>query len=32
MPSKVSKLRKITLIFFVFLIGVFSLNYAICVS
>lgn len=32
MPSKVSKLRKITIGFFFFLMGVFSLNYGICVS
>jgi hypothetical protein len=32
MPSKVSKLRKITIGFFFFLLGVFSLNYGICVS
>lgn len=32
MPSKVSKLRKITIAFFFFLLGVFSLNYGICVS
>jgi hypothetical protein len=32
LPSKISKLRKITFSFFLFLLGVFSLNYAICVS
>ena len=32
MPSKISKLRKITFAFFLFLLGVFSLNYGICVS
>ena len=31
-PSKVSLLKKITLAFFVLLIGVFSLNYGICVG
>lgn len=31
MPSKVARLQRITFGFFFFLIGVFSLNYAICV-
>jgi len=32
LPSKISKLRKITFAFFIFLLGVFSLNYGICVT
>lgn len=31
-PSKISTLRKIAAFFFVFLLGTFSLNYALCVT
>ena len=31
-PSKISQLRKITAVFFVFLLAVFSLNYALCAT